>query len=55
MKSKIEINQKNHDEQIAKRIEEHEEKMSVLKDKNAECLKTAKEENEAKVRSNWTI
>ncbi|KAF1754204.1 hypothetical protein GCK72_020764 [Caenorhabditis remanei] len=49
MKSKIEINQKNHDEQIAKRIEEHEEKMSVLKDKNAECLKTAKEENEAKM------
>ncbi|EFO97880.1 hypothetical protein CRE_16109 [Caenorhabditis remanei] len=49
IKSKIEINQKNHDEQIANRIEEHEEKMSVLKDKNAECLKTAKEDHEAKM------
>ncbi|EFO97869.1 hypothetical protein CRE_16113 [Caenorhabditis remanei] len=49
MKNKIENNQKNHDEQIAKIIEEHEENMSVLKDRNAECLKTATEDHEVKI------
>ncbi|EFO97810.1 hypothetical protein CRE_16112 [Caenorhabditis remanei] len=49
MKNNIKINQKNHDEQIAKIIKEHEEKMSVLKENNAECLKTAKEKHKAKM------
>ena len=50
MKNKIEVNQKNHDEQIAKIIEELEEKMSVLKDLNADLLQKTQEEHEIKVR-----
>ncbi|EFO97874.1 hypothetical protein CRE_16111 [Caenorhabditis remanei] len=50
MKNKIELNQKNHDEQIAKIIEELEEKMSVLKDLNADLLQKAQEEHEIKMK-----